>query len=175
MGLGGQGIVKQVDVESALTTVQRGESPLMTHVFLDHTLSSSWGFSIEHSRGVRLGPFSSGVGFTSAIWRWYYLAPPIELVSNEKGTYLFEKRWTAYTGIATGLAYGTITREADQVPSVTESGVHIGFRNGVDYLLNPKMGLRSEIAFSTTIAQSQARPGAVREFSLWTGIYFPYF
>lgn len=177
LGLGGQGIKKQTTtVEDSLTTVERSESPLTGQIYLDRLILPNWTLGIEHSRGFRMGPFSSGIGFTSGIVRWYYLAPPPEPSRQLKSlSTFFQRRWSPYGGFSTGVAFGQVVREADLVPSVSESGVHIGFRGGADYLYKPSMGLRAEVTFQTTLFQNQVRPGYLQEFSLWAGFFVPLF
>jgi hypothetical protein len=174
LGFGGQGITKQVEAENgALQTVQRSESPLVAHLFADRVVLPSWAMGFEHSRGFRLGPFSSGVGFTSLNLRWYYLAPPIEPITTPEKSTFFEKRWTPYTGFTLGLANGKIQRQGDIFDEIGETGVHIGLKNGIDYFYDSQVGLRIELSVASTLMQGGARPGALQEFSLWSGFFFP--
>lgn len=139
-----------------VTRLLRNEAkvPGTAHIFLERLTSERWVLSFEHARGYRLGPFSSGVGFTSGGLLWHYFGPAPDVSKNEnKGTF-FVKRWSPYTGGSTGIAEGEIRREADRIPRIYSSGVFIGLRNGVDYLLKPDVGLRLEASYMFTFFQA---------------------
>lgn len=173
MGFGGSGIEKEVPFENATTVAQKSEGFGMMHFFIENTWSSHWLYGLEHSRGFRLGPFSSGVGITSATFKWHYLGTVPEVRPLSDTTTLFEKRWSFYTGFSTGIASGTITREGDQIESVSSSGITFGIKNGVDYLLRKNLGMRIEMSFSSTFFQATTLPANMREFSLWYGLFIP--
>lgn len=176
LGFGGAGISKQVKNEDGDTVVaEKGESPGTAHIFLEKLTSEKWVLSFEHARGYRLGPFSSGVGFTSGGLLWHYLGPAPDVSDNKGDDSFFVKRWSPYTGGSTGIAEGEIRREADKVPRIYSSGVFIGLRNGVDYLLKPDMGLRIEASYMFTFFQAAQAPANMSLFSLWAGVFIPAF
>ncbi len=176
-GFGGSGIKKQTDSPTlGLVTAEKSEGFGMLHLFAERTWGPRFLVGIEHSRGFRMGPFSAGVGFTSAILRWFYLGPAPELVYGDtEKTHLFVKRWSPYTGGTFGVAAGTIKREGDQVPEVSSSGVHFGLKNGIDYSYSQKMLWRWEISYQSTFFQDAVRPATMTEFSLWMGLIMPLF
>jgi len=173
IGLGGQGINKQANMTTGqLTLVQRSEGPLVSSIFVDQVILKNWTWGFEHSRGLRIAPFSSGIGFTSTTFRWFYMAPPIDLNPNYKleSSYI-QKRWAPYIGLAVGLAIGEARREVDFVPAVSESGLHGGLKIGGEYLYLPSLGLRAELSAQQTLFQNAIRPGLLREFSLSIGFF----
>lgn len=176
MGFGGTGISKIVNQEGTELTVEKSEGPGMLNVFLDRVMfRDDFVVGLEHSRGFRMGPFSSGVGFTAAGLRWHYLGPAPDPLSSTGPAQIAVRRWSPYTGGATGIALGTIIREGDRVKSVTSSGVTLGLKNGVDYLWRPSIALRIEVSYSFTFAQDPVKPAQMTEFSLWSGVFIPAF
>jgi hypothetical protein len=175
LGLGGTGITKQVETEElGITVAEKSEGFGMIHFFVEDIWRMRYVVGLEHSRGFRMGPFSSGVGFTSATFRWHYLrtAPSVSKVDDISSTF-FVKRWSPYTGGTAGIAFGEIRREGDKIPRVSSSGVHFGLKNGVDYLYRPNIGLRAEVSYATTFFQAPVFPARMTEFSLWLGIFIP--
>jgi hypothetical protein len=114
------------------------------------------------------------VGFTGVTYRYFYLAPVQILSSDASASTFTVKQISPYAGVATGVAAGTITREADRVNDITESGVYFGLKLGADYLLSPRMGLRSELVVSSTIFASSNLPGTMSEFGLVSGLFLPF-
>lgn len=173
MGFGGAGLTKTVIIEDEPQEINRAEGPGMLHIFIDRTVKENWVLGFEHLRGYRLGPFTSGVGFTSLIARWHYLGIATDFSLPADRSQVFIKRWSPYTGFSTGLAFGDAVREASDAPKVSASGVHMGIVNGIDYLMRPDFGLRYEIAYHFTFSQSGARPASLTAFSLWVGLLLP--
>jgi hypothetical protein len=176
IGFGGTGVEKQVETEELGRTVaKKSEGPGMFHIVAETLWGPRFVIGFEHSRGFRMGPFSTGIGFTSATLRWHYLGAAIQSRRQNESVSLFVKKWSPYTGGSFGLAAGTVNREGDQVPSVSASGVHFGLKNGVDYAYRPGMNFRWEVSYSTTFFQAQTFPATLSEFSLWMGFLFPLF
>ncbi len=175
LGFGGTGITKQVKSGGGTRTVLRSEGPGMMHVFIDRLISDNWTLAFESSRGFRLGPFTSDMGFYGSSLRWHYVGPAPEPLPKVENTQLMIKRWSPYTGFTTGIAAGSISRESDEVSTVSGSGIYFGLRNGVDILYRPDMGLRLEISYSSTFFQAKALPALLTEFSLWAGVFIPAF
>lgn len=173
LGLGGAGITKEVDTPSGRTTAERSEGMGMMHLFGETLWTDNRVVGVEHSRGFRLGPFSSGVGFTSAYYKWHYMGPAPDVIKKSDQSTLFIKRWSPYVGPVVGIASGSITREGDIIPKVSSSGVHFGLKNGVDYLLDPGLGMRIEVSYKQTFFQSETLPASMTEFSIWYGLFIP--
>lgn len=174
-GFGGAGIDKQVTVDDTSVVAKRSEGPLTVHLFLEKVVRSDFVLSFEHARGMRMGPFSSGVGFTSGALLWHYLSPAPDVKEADDSNSFFVRSWSPYTGLAGGIAEGAIQRDGDKVPTITSSGMFLGLRNGVDYLLTPSLGLRIEINMSSTIVQAAQSPARLGFFSLWAGLFIPAF
>lgn len=176
IGFGGSGIKKEVDVPNlGVTVAEKSEGFGMLHAFVETLWSDTRVVGLEHSRGFRLGPFSSGVGSTTLNLKWHYLGPAPDVVRKSNESSLFVKRWSPYVGPIVGVASGSIKREGDEIPYVSSSGVVFGLKNGVDYLLRPNLGMRIEISYSQTIFQAESRPANMTEFSLWYGLFVPLF
>ncbi len=170
MGYGGTGISGTHTVNNVPVVVQRSEGPGVLTITVDTLISESTLISIEHSRGFRLGPFSSGVSFTGLGARWY--RGPAPSMSKPEGdtTMLFVKKYSFFAGVATGLAQGTIVRQNDQVDSVQGSGVYIGTKFGFDLPQTPSRLLRTELVYNTTFFSATTPPTTVSEFSLQFGM-----
>lgn len=173
IGLGGTGITSSPNVNGEKTLVPRSESPGIFSIYVDYLLSDRVGLTAEHIRGFRLGPFSSGVSFTGVGTRWYFLAPaPSTPKTSGTKTSILVKRLIPFVGLGAGVATGTISRDEDQAPTVSGSGVYLGFRGGVDYSLAPGWGLRPELTTLATFSSSTIPPSSVSEFGLQVGLYF---
>ncbi len=172
-GFGGAGMVKGVTVEDTSMEVERSEGPAVVGISVETLLSDRWNFSIDHRRGVRLGPFSSGVGFTGVNWRWYFLRGGLAPIGKEKESYIYRRAWSPFAGVSVGIANGTINREEDIVSNVSTSGMYVGTRFGVDYLYKKWLLLRPEITYSTTLMNASTVPSSMSEFSINLGCVFP--
>lgn len=173
LGFGGSGIKTVSTISNTDVEVERSDSPGIFGIAYEYLTSDSSSISIDHTRGVHLSPFSSGVGFTGVTWRWFLWgkAPSIG-VMKEDASYLLVARRTPFVGLATGIANGTISRENDIVPSVTASGVFFGFHGGVDYQTVPGKFLRVEALYSMTPESSGLVKSSLSQFSLHSGLYF---
>lgn len=173
MGFGGAGINTIREVDTTSVTVHRSEGPLIAAIFIDWLIYDSITLAIEDVQGFRLGPFSSGVSFYGLVCRWYFLGQaPSTPLPQQGESLLFVKRYSPYLGYTLGAAFANISRESDQVPSVTGSGVYYGLKAGFDYPLKPGRGLRAEIGYSTTFQSATAYPIIISEFLLGVGLYF---
>jgi hypothetical protein len=184
LGWGGTGISKNVAIdedgvpdpngrsptgEESAVSVARKEGPGMLAVFAEKQLSDRFTFGLEHARGFRLGPFSSGVSFTGLSGRWYVFGPAPTIPADAGSeTTLVIQRLALFVGLAAGVASGEANREDDLVQTLSGSGVYTGFRIGIDYPLAPGIGLRPEIAASSSLLS----PATVSEFALRVGLYF---
>lgn len=171
-GLGGTGIQKQVEKNDEILDVSRGESPGVIGFDFETFTSDRWRFTIGHRRGFRLGPFSSGVGFTGLSWNWYFLSTPPTAVNFGSENYLAEDSSSMFVGVSTGVAYGTITREADEVGSVTASGAYIGIRFGMDYSWSPGVIIRPEVFGSQTFYDTGNLASSLNDFGIVCGLVF---
>ena len=173
VGFGASGITKQVEVDDSIIVAEKSENPGYGVLFIERPILERYTISIDHSRGFGLGPFTTGVGFTGGTLRYFFLAPA-QVLSQTTSTNTFTVRQLApYVGGSSGIAFGTIIREADEVDSVSESGVYIGIKVGMDLILSATMGFRTEISVSSTIFASSNLPGTLSEFGLTAGLYFP--
>ena len=158
LGFGGSGLQQAVVVNGTPTVVQRSEGPGTISIFVERMMSDYFGLALEHTRGFSLGPFSMGSYFTGLAGRYYFSGPaPTVGSTNGENTILVVNRFTPFARLATGVASAEIKRDNDQVPSVSASGVYMGFRFGADYPLGPGIGIRQEIIYSTTFYQSPRR------------------
>lgn len=177
LGFGGAGI-KTVDTfDSQPVTVQRSDGPGIVAIGAEYLMSDTSSVAIDHTRGIFLSPFSSGVGFTGVTWRWFFggNAPSVPLPEKDKEeTYLVVTRRIPFFGLATGVANGTIYRENDLVPSVTASGVYVGFHGGYDYQTVAGRFIRVEMLYAMTPTSSGFVQSSLSEFSLQMGMYFIY-
>ena len=173
-GLGGTGITKTVNTNGSNVDVSRGETPGMFGLEISKMTSDTWRLSFSHRRGFRLGPFSSGVGFTAVSWNWYYMGTPPLPVSAQAENYVTEDTWEPFLGFSTGLAQGTITRDGDEVASVTSSGAIIGIRVGADYRSTPNLVYRPEIIGSQTFFNSSSKESSLSEFGLMWGFVYAF-
>ncbi len=177
LGFGGTGIVEDQTVSgsssSTVSSISKSEGPGMFTLGIEKIMTDHLTLAFDHSRGFRLGPFSSGVSFTGFTGRYYLSPVPWGNRDSKEGPTLFVKRFHSYVGLQTGLATGTIDRQYDLVPSVTASGIYVGFNVGFDLPWNTRgLGLRPEISYSTTIASSTPNPTALELFFVGCQVYF---
>jgi hypothetical protein len=174
LGYGGAGVItnQQIDPKSAPTSISRAEGPGIFTLLIDDAVSDSLVFGFEHSRGFRLGPFSSGASFTGVAWRWYFSPVPSIARPAEGESTVLIRRYAFYLGAATGVALADIYRENDLVAQTQGSGAYIGFRFGADCMLRPGVGVRYEILSSTTFYASGADAQTLSEFALQGGLFF---
>jgi hypothetical protein len=174
VGFGGGGVTKTVEVQSTNTSVQRSEGPGTISIFVDYLLSDRFTVGLDHSRGFRLGPASSGVAFTSFVGRWYFLGPVPSVKKGTNDTTLLVKRITPFFGLAAGVASASISRENDVVPEMSSSGIFYGYRLGLEYSLAPGLGFRPEIVYSSTLSsasESVLSSSGLSFFSVQMGLF----
>ena len=110
---------------------------------------------LEHNRGYRLGPFSSGVGFTGINTKFYFRGRvPTVAEKSKTGSTLLVKSFSFFAGLGSGVASGDIKRDDDLVPSINSSGIYIGIQIGADYPIAPGIVLRPQITSYTTFSSS---------------------
>lgn len=173
VGYGGAGVTQLESINGTKLTIQRADAPATFSFFADYMISDSYSVSIEHSRGVQFGPFSSGVSFTGVAGRWYFSSPPPTVSKAPYDqTILLVKKFTPFFGLSMGLAVGDIYREGDAVPSVSASGVYLGYRLGAEYPIAPGVGIRPEIVSSSTFSSSVLNPASLSFFAFQLGLYF---
>ncbi len=172
-GFGGQGIKKNVVVEDQVVTTERSEGPLVLGLSLERLVNERWALAIEHRRGWRIAPLSSGVGFTGLSGRWYYLRDASTLVNANATNYALLRTWSPYVGGAMGFAQGTIKRERNPVPSTSSSGFYVGIKLGLDYHYRRDLLLRPEINYSLTPLGTPETSGEMSEFSLGLTLQMP--
>ncbi|MCB9025294.1 MAG: hypothetical protein H6625_03180 [Bdellovibrionaceae bacterium] len=173
-GFGGTGIKKTVDLDQGNVDASRSEGPGVIGISLEKVVSDRWSLAIEHRRGFRFGPFSSGVGFTDVTYRWFYMAAAPALVLKSSDSYIFTKKWVPFLGFSSGIAFGSIHREGDKVSSVDSSGIIMGTKLGIDYHYKSNMILRPEVIVSSTFMNSGNVPSSMSEFGLMFGALFHY-
>jgi hypothetical protein len=176
LGYGGAGITKAeaVGTSDAKQSVKRSEGPGTISLYVDYVLGDRATLGFEHLRGYRLGPFSSGVGFTGINTRWYFRNPvPTVGKSTDGGSTLLVQQYSFFVGLGSGVAVGTINRDDDKVPSIQSSGVYIGINFGADYPLAPGIVLRPQItSYSTFSSSSKTSPADLSFFSFGASVYF---
>ena len=173
-GFGGTGIVKTTMYEDEAVELSRSEGPAVIAIGIETPITDRWTFALEHHRGFRLGPFSTGVGFTHAFWRWSYPRAFPAMIRPSQEEFMFNRDWTGFVGGGVGLAMGSIEREGDLIPRIEASGLTLGLTLGVDYPYRTDMLIRSELIVASTIMSSGTLPGSLSEFLLSCGIVFPY-
>lgn len=173
-GFGGTGLSKSVTIEEESITANRSEGPGVFGVSLETMLGDKLSIAIEHRRGFRLGPFSSGVGFTDFTWRWYLLGSGFALVPPPAKEYIFTPKWSYFAGVSVGLAFGKVTREEDLVQEVETSGATVGTKVGADYHYRKNILFRPEVIYSTTFINTSQVQSSMSEFGLMFGTVFKY-
>ena len=157
-GLGGAGMKTTGSEKLGVKAAEKSEEPGVFSIMVERLYNDSWAFGIDHSRGFRLGPFSSGLYFTGFNAKWYFYAPAPNLSKNDpNGTHLFVQNFSPFVGMGSGIAQGTIQRQNDQIPEISSSGVYLGIRAGVDFLIDPTYMIRPEFVYSSTF-QSKEDP-----------------
>ncbi len=162
---------------SGFTQVPRSEGPLVASVFVEMLLTDKISLGFEHYRGVSLAPFSTAASFTGLVSRYYFMGPAPSMVPLSDGqSSLFVKSWTPFAGISAGYAQATISRDNDQVPTVSGSAGYVGVTGGADYLLKPGVGIRPEVVIASSQVpaafSSVAQPPELTLLSIQCGMFF---
>lgn len=173
-GFGGVGFEKTIELNGVDNVVNRSEAPGVFGISLETLMNDKWAFSIEHRRGFALGPFTMGMGVTDVAWRWYYMGLARMPVHTFGSDTIFKQGWSAYVGPSVGVASGTISREGQEFPEESASGVTFGIRIGADYQYKSWMVLRPEIASSTSIMSSSIKPVTVSDFAIGVQMIIPF-
>jgi hypothetical protein len=173
MGFGGTGIAKVVKVNGTSNAIERSEGPGVLSIFAETFYSDKIGLGVEHSRGFRLGPFTSGLTFTGLYGRYYFFGPAPQAINSEgtESTILY-KRYAMFLGLSGGVGQGKVSRNADQVPNLSGSGVYMGIRLGADYPLGDRWGIRPELIYNTTFMESEVGAPSLTEFALQAAFYW---
>ncbi len=175
LGYGGAGIDSVNSISSTDVNVHRSDGPGMLGLSIEFLTSDTSSISVDHTRGIFISPFSSGVGFTGVTWRWFYTGKsPSVVASQNENSILIVTRRIPFLGLAAGIASGSIYRENDLVPSVSAGGVYTGFHAGYDYQTTPGRFTRIEALYASTPTSSGFVKTALSEFSLQIGMYFIY-
>ena len=173
LGFGGTGLSKIVKVNNVSRTIERSEGPGVFSIFGETFYSDNIGLGIEHSRGFRLGPFTSGLSFTGFYGRYYFFGPAPQAINSDGGESTIQYRKIAmFLGLSGGVGQGKVSRNADQVPNLTGSGVYMGIRVGADYPISDRLGLRPELIYNTTFMASEVNAPSLSEFALQLGLYW---
>ncbi len=163
------------EVDGIDTNVDRAEGPGTISIYADRIYNDYWTLSLEHIRGFRFGPLSSGLSFTGIGGKWYFWSPiPSFPVLSPESTHLFIQQFSPYLGAMVVAASGSIYRGNDKVSTVSGSGMYFGLRGGMDFLLQPGFGLRGETSLSTTLSYSEKPQTTLTEFSIRVGFLFFY-
>lgn len=167
IGFGGTGINKNVAVDASGTPdpsgktpeegaetslVERSEGPGTFALGVEYLFSDHMSVSLEHARGYRIGPYSSGVSFSGLSLRWYFKeAAPTNGVTDPHASTILIKRFTPFAGLGMGIASGQIARDNDLVANLNGSGMYVGARLGADFPLAPEVIVRPELVSSNSI------------------------
>ena len=177
LGFGGAGIKRNSSLTSSVPgLVTRSEGFGTLEVGVERILSDRLTLSISHSRGFRMGPFSSGVGFTGLFGRFYLFQQSWGSSDAGSESTLLVRRILPFLGAGLGLASGTIERPApDLVQKLSASALFLGLRLGADLPLSQKgFGVRAEIASSFTGTTTGPEPSSLSYFSVGSALYFQF-
>lgn len=175
IGYGGSGIsTVETFNDTVGVSVSRSEQPGMLGISVEYPTSDRRSFSFDHQRGFVLSPFTSGVGFTGATWRWYYKYNLPMINENEGKSKLFISNRVPFIGLSTGIAGGTIHRANDAVPNVTANALYLGFRAGVDQQLEFEKIFRIEMFYARTPDSTGLVESSLSAFALQFGYVFNY-
>ena len=174
-GYGGAGLKSEEKVNEETFNVSRSEGPLTIALSWEVQTSDYRSLSFEHMRGVQLSPFSSGVGFTGASWRWYLNGEiPSVAKKNEDQTYLIVSRRVYFVGLSAGVANGVIKRGGDLIETASASGIYYGLRTGYDLQETPGQVFRAELFYALTMEGSGFVKSTLSAFSVH-GTWIHYF
>lgn len=175
-GLGGTGLTTDTLLSDNTTaTISRGDSPGIFALSVEYLLSDISSLSIDHTRGIYLSPFSSGIGFSGITWRRYFYGylPSVVNSQNDNSLLLITRR-SFFLGASAGLAEGTIRRPNTSIPSISSSGIYYGFRAGYDYQNNPGETFRWELLYANTFPSADGYNTSLTAFAIQFGILLAY-
>ncbi len=171
-GLGLTEIQKDVFIEDTVQNAKRSESPLTFQVMLEIDLSSKWTLGLRHSRGARLSPFSSGIGFTGIIGRRYFKSVRPYLTSSRQKDRVVFMDWAPFVGISSGFAVADTSRERDVVNIVSSSGFFMALHLGADYQMFSNFIFRPEIIYGTSLFDDTDQPATITQIGAFINLMF---
>jgi len=173
LGFGGTGLTSTTKINEVDITVKRSDGPILISFYAEYLLNINMSLALDHLQGVTLNPYSSGVSFSGATYKYYYLTNiPSTVVSKSNQSTLLLKEYSPYIGGSLGLATGTISRQNDLVPEISAQGVYMGIRAGVDYQFAPNLLFRGEIMTGMTPGSSGLIQSSLSAFGLLGGITY---
>lgn len=147
-GYGQSAIQRDVLVDGEVQSVIRSEEPLAVRLGVEGLLSDQVAVGVYHSRGVRLGPISSGVSFTGIEGRWHFLSPvPFSVREAANDSQMVRQEWSPFIGVGLGVASASVFRELESVQTVSDSGIYFSGNLGVELALSPGLSARAELSY----------------------------
>lgn len=170
-GLGDYTINKDVFIQDTVQKATRSESPGVLQLSVELNLNDKMSLALRHSRGFRIGPFSTGVSFTGLVYRYYFGRKPY-LSSPEESNSVTFMNWALFVGGGAGYANANTSREREILKDISSSGMYFGFHVGADYHMYSNFIFRPEIVYSTTLFDDTEQPAKISEMALILGIVF---
>lgn len=172
LGVGFTDIAKDVSIEGTTQNAKRGESPLVAQFLIEYDLNSKWTLGLRHSRGARLSPFSTGIGFTGLVVRRYFSNKRPYLPSKRAKDRVTVMNWAPFLGLSTGFAVANTEREREVIANVDSSGFFIGVHLGVDYHMFANFIFRPELIYATTLFDATEQPATISQMGLVLNVMF---
>lgn len=173
IGYGGMGVHQTQSIDGQDSAVDKSEGPGVLELFIDRRLTERATLGIDHGRGFRFGPASSGVSFTGLTYRWFFWkGAPFPTPTNGQSSTIFVRALYPFIAFSSGLAAADITRHYDKVTNVTGTGVYAGFRIGFEIPMNNSWGIRPEMVSEQTIMPAESPPTSLSAYALQCGFYF---
>lgn len=171
-GFGGVGLSQNNQVNGAVLKVERSEGPAVATFFVEKVFAHTWTFGLEHSRGISLGPMTSGANLTGVHWKWFYLGPATVTSPPGPGSSLLViRRLAPYAGFSMGMITADIRRAGDQAAYADGSSLFGGIRLGADHSMGAGWGLRYQLSVSGSLFADSAKSTQLSEFGLTGGIF----
>lgn len=171
-GYGGTGLKTTETYEGVQFDVNKADVPFAFAASYEFVTSDRTSLSIDHTRGLQLSPFSSGIGFTGLSWRWYYGGDVPNTPEFTDRSFMIATDRVFFIGASVGLAAGTIIRGGDAVPSTSGSGVYVGFRAGYDVQTDPGVIFRAELFSAQTTGSSGLIKSTLNALMVGAGLVY---
>jgi len=172
VGVGLTELAKDVLIEDTIQNANRSESPLVFQFLVEYDLNPKWTIGLKHSRGARLSPFSSGIGFTGLLGKFYFMKSRPYLSSPRTKERVTLMGWAPFVGLSSGFAVANTEREREVLSDIDSSGFYVALHAGVDYQMFTNYIFRPELIYATTLFDDTDQPATISQLGVVINLMF---
>lgn len=177
VGYGQSVLQKDAAVSGSIESITRNETPLAVAVGVDRPWGDRWLGGIEHARGVRMSPFSSGISFTGIHGKWFPGLGPVTGPRNSEQkpsvTRILDGSLRPYVGLGVGVAIARVSRPDEVVTALEDSGVYFSPKLGAEFLQGPGRAGRVELGIFSASGSDLANGGVSGVHLVYSWLFLP--